>query len=321
MESRSRTRASMSALLPVMSLLVGRSHECDHPAWVRQLPAVSHPTFDITGSSADIDARVRERLSMGKPLYSVDAQLVAELAPDLILSQTHCDVCAVTPADLSRNPSPVCSHPVHALTASTLDGVLKDFLDVARVLGVVEKGQQLVERIRVRLEALKVRTQSLRHPTVVCLEWIDPVFPMSNWGPEVVALAGGAGLLGAPGRHSATTPWVAVRQADPEVLVVAPCGFDLPRTLNEMPTLAARPGFKELSAVRSGRVYVADGNLYFNRSGPTLFETPELLAEILHPNAFAPTKRGVAWVRWPGESARGFVKNFVAMAPPSRSSQ
>jgi iron complex transport system substrate-binding protein len=281
------------------SLLVGRSHECDHPAWVRQLPAVSRPTFEITGSSADIDARVRERLSTGQPLYSVDAQLVAELAPDLILSQTHCDVCAVTPADLSRSSSPVCSHPVHALTASTIDGVLKDFLDVARVLGVVEKGQHLVERIWARLEWLKVRAQSLPHPTVVCLEWIDPVFPMSNWGPEVVALAGGAGLLGAPGRHSTMTPWQAVRQADPEVLVVAPCGFDVPRTLSEMPTLAARPGFKELRAVRSGRVYVADGNLYFNRSGPSLFETPELLAQILHPNVFAPTRCGAAWVQWP----------------------
>jgi iron complex transport system substrate-binding protein len=157
-----------------------------------------------------------------------------------------------------------------------------------------------VDAIRGRLDRLGERTRRLPHPTLVCLEWIDPVFAMGNWGPELVALAGGTSLFGKAGVHSTTTAWEAIRAADPEVLVVAPCGFTLERALAEMPVLAARSGWGELRAVKDGRVFVADGNLYFNRSGPTLFETPEVLAEIMHPDAFPPRHEGGVWRRWPG---------------------
>lgn len=278
--------------------LVGRSHECDHPSWVKRLPSVSRPTFDITGSSADIDARVRERLASRQPLYEVDEKLLADLAPDVIITQTHCEVCAVRPADLSHSTRIVTRRPVVALGASTASGVLDDFLQVASVLELGERGHELVRQLRERLDALAATTRLLRHPTVVCIEWIDPIFPMSNWTPELVERAGGIGLLGASGQHSTTTPWDAIRAADPEVLVVAPCGFELPRTLTEMPILAARPGFADLRAVRAGRVYAADGNLYFNRSGPSLFETADLIAEMLHEGILPPRHEGTAWVRW-----------------------
>ena len=134
---------------------------------------------------------------------------------------------------------------------------------------------------------------------MACLEWIDPVFAMGNWGPELIALAGGVCALGTAGAHSTTLPWQALRDADPDVIVVAPCGFGVERTLAEMPTLAGQPGWGDLTAVRAGRVYVADGNLYFNRSGPLLFDTPDILAEILHPTAFPPTHEGALWRRWP----------------------
>jgi iron complex transport system substrate-binding protein len=133
----------------------------------------------------------------------------------------------------------------------------------------------------------------------VCLEWIEPPFAMGNWGPELVALAGGDSLLGTTGAHSHTTPWEAVRAADPEILVVAPCGFDLARAAAEMPTVAAYPGFAELRAARAGRVYVADGNLYFNRSGPAVFDTIDLLAEIFHPGHVPRRFAGTAFARWP----------------------
>jgi iron complex transport system substrate-binding protein len=278
--------------------LVGRSHECDHPSWVKRLPSVSRPTFETIGSSAEIDARVRARLSAGKPLYEVDAEKLLELAPDLIITQTHCEVCAVGPGALPQSPPTITRRPVVALGASTPSGILDDFQQVARVLGLAEQGRNLVERIRQRLAALTTTTRQLQRSSIVCLEWVDPIFPMSNWMPELVERAGGVGLLGVPGHHSAATPWDAVRQADPDVLVVAPCGFDLPRTLAEMPTLAARPGFRDLRAVRAGRVYAADGNLYFNRSGPSLFTTPEIVAEILHGSVFPPIHEGPAWVRW-----------------------
>ncbi len=284
--------------------LVGRSHECDHPGWVRRLPAVSRPTFDITGSSAAIDQRVRERLHAGRPLYEVDEAALTALEPDVIITQTHCEVCAVTPADLAHGGGARLERKqVVALRTGSLQGILDGFLEVSAVLGAAGAGQALVADLRWRLDKLQARTAVLRRPTVVCLEWIEPVFAMGNWGPELVTLAGGTDTLGTPGAHSVTTPWEAVRAADPDVLVVAPCGFGLARTMEEMPLFAARPGWSELRAVRAGRVFVADGNLYFNRSGPMLFETPEILAELLHPTVFPGRHEGTAWAHWSAAAA------------------
>jgi iron complex transport system substrate-binding protein len=220
----------------------------------------------------------------------------------VIVTQTHCDVCAVTPGDLAHGlPARLERRQVVALETGTIDGILDGFQAVAGVLGAADAGRALVAGIRARLAALAEKTRALPHPrpTVACLEWIDPLFAMGNWGPELVALAGGTNALGVAGAHSTTLPWEALRAANPDVIVVAPCGFRIDRTLAEMPALAARPGWAALAAVRAGRVFVADGNLYFNRSGPLLFETPEILAEILYPAAFPPAHEGVVWRRWP----------------------
>jgi iron complex transport system substrate-binding protein len=305
--------------------LVGRSHECDYPAWVKALPAVSEPTFDITGTSAEIDRRVRERLRAGQPLYRVDEEVLARLRPDVLITQTHCEVCAVTPGDfLPQNPQRVPNLPrwapaaepptpdamhgssaprlerrqVVALSAGTLEGILDGFRSVAQVLDLAEAAERLVEDLRGRVSAVEREVAGLPRPSLVCLEWIDPIFCMGNWGPELVALAGGDNRLGIAGAHSTTGAWDDVRRADPEVLVVAPCGFDIERTEREMPTLGSQPGWSELRAVRAGRVYVADGNLYFNRSGPSVFDSVRILAEMLHPKALPPSFEGRAWRRW-----------------------
>jgi iron complex transport system substrate-binding protein len=283
--------------------LVARSHECDFPAWVKRLPAVSRPTFDVDGSSGEIDARVRERLRAGAPLYEIDEALLASLAPDVIVTQTHCEVCAVSPGDLAHpSAGPKLERrQVVALHTGTIDGILAGFEAVAGVLGAADAGRALVGGIRARLAALAERTRALPHPTVGCLEWIDPLFAMGNWGPELVALAGGTCAPGPAdaGTRSTTLSWQALRDVDPDVIVVAPCGFGLERTLGEIPRLAAHPEWRALAAVRAGRVFVADGNLYFNRSGPLLFDTPEILAEMLHPAAFPPAHEGAVWRRWP----------------------
>jgi iron complex transport system substrate-binding protein len=279
--------------------LVGRSHECEDPPWVRGLPQLSAPTFPIDGPSGEIDAHVRAKLRAGAPLYQVDESLLATLAPDFILTQTHCEVCAVSPADLACGvPATLERRGVVVLDGGTLETILDGFARVAEVLGVADAGRALVQRLRARAEGVAARVRQWLAPTVACLEWIEPVFAMGNWGPELVALAGGRSVLGQAGARSTTTAWEAVRAADPDVLVVAPCGFSLARTWQEMPTLAARPGWSDLRAVRAGRVFAADGNTYFNRSGPSLFETPEVLAEMLHPQGFAPTHAGTAWRMW-----------------------
>jgi iron complex transport system substrate-binding protein len=278
--------------------LVGRSHECDHPAWVRSLPAVSEPTFDITGSSGEIDRRVREKLRAGEPLYRVDEELLARLAPDVLITQTHCEVCAVTPADLAHaGAAPrLDRRQVVALAAGTLDGILDGFRGVAQVLGLADAGARLVNELQERVRAVERAVAGRSRPSVVCLEWIDPIFCMGNWGPELVARAGGDSRLGVAGAHSTTGTWDEVRRVNPEVLIVAPCGFDIERTLREMPALTAQPGWADLGAVRTGRIFVADGNLYFNRSGPSVFDSVRILAEMLHPDALDPTFEGRAWV-------------------------
>lgn len=277
--------------------LVGRSHECDFPEWVKRLPALSRPTFDVSGSSAEIDRLVRETLRAGKPLYAVDEARLAALAPDVVITQTHCDVCAVSPATPGCETRLARDHAV-ALQTGTLEGILQGFTDIARIIGRVEAGERLVAEKRAQMERWRKVTAELRRPRVVCLEWIEPPFALGNWGPQLVTLAGGEPLLGIDGGHSTAIGWQAVRAAEPEVLVVAPCGFGLERARREMPVLAAQPGWNDLQAVRNGRAYIADGNFYFNRSGPGVFDTIDLLAEILHPDLFAPRHRGTAWESW-----------------------
>ncbi|MBV9949352.1 MAG: cobalamin-binding protein [Myxococcales bacterium] len=285
--------------------LVGRSHECDHPAWVRRLPAVSRPTFDITGSSRQIDERVRERLRSGTPLYEVDEAAIAALEPDLLVTQTHCEVCAVTPSDIAHGRPRLVRRELVALRSGSLDAILEGFVELARALGVPEAGAALVAGSRAKLDAVGTATMALPRVSVVCLEWIDPIFAMGNWGPELIAAAGGVDPLARAGVHSTPTPWEAVRRVDPEAIVVAPCGFGLERAAAEMPLLADHPGWSELRAVRKGRVYVADGNLYFNRSGPSVFDTPGLLAEMLHPEVMPPRREGIVWQRFQGGGSPG----------------
>jgi iron complex transport system substrate-binding protein len=185
-----------------------------------------------------------------------------------------------------------------ALRTGTLQGILDGFVEVARVLGVEERGVSLAARCHATVQAVRERTRDLPRARVACLEWIDPVFAMGNWGPELVEAAGGEPLLGRPGAHSTTTPWEAIVREEPDVVVMAACGFDVERTASEMHVMEGRPGWRDLRAVREGRVFVADGNRFFNRSGPSAFETAELLAEMLHPGSFEPRHQGRDWRAW-----------------------
>jgi iron complex transport system substrate-binding protein len=283
--------------------LVGRSHECDDPPWVARLPVVSRPTFDVTGPSAMVDRLVRDKLRAGQPLYEIDRARLDELSPDLVITQTHCDVCAIGPAAVAAAQNAHIWPGLEnlrtiAMRGGSLEGILRDFILVADAVGCPERGQAMVVELRTAMRKWRDATAALSRPRVVCLEWTDPPFPMGNWGPELVELAGGTCVLGNPNSHSAAVPWQAVRDADPDVLVIAPCGFGLERALADAASLPVRPGWSDLRAVHDERVYVCDGNRYFNRSGPTVFATIALLAEMLHPNFFPPAHAGTAYRRW-----------------------
>jgi iron complex transport system substrate-binding protein len=271
--------------------LVGRSHECDNPPWVRALPQCSEPAFDISVSSREIDREVNRRISAGEPLYTIDHARIADLAPDVIIAQMHCEVCAVTPNDLVRENRAK----VVPLSASSLDEIFASIHQIAETLSL--SAHQLIREQRDRLERVRSRTAACRRPSVVMLEWTDPMFAMGNWGPELIEIAGGKPLLGTQGQHSRAIPAERLREADPEFLIVAPCGFNLERSEGEQAVLERLPWWHNLRAVKEGRVAFADGNLYFNRSGTTIVRTAEILAEILHDVDTPKAAENFCW-RW-----------------------
>jgi iron complex transport system substrate-binding protein len=290
----------MVCALGCEEMLVGRSHECDFPPSVVRLPVCTAPKFNIAGSSREIDRDVKALLRDSLSVYRVDADRLAELEPDVIVTQAQCEVCAVSLRDVERA---VCQWlkacpKLVSLVPNALADVWDDVGRVAEALGIPDRGTELVGALRSRVDAIAARAKALSsRPTVACVEWIDPLMAAGNWMPELVELAGGVNLCGEAGKHS---PWMTVDQmvaADPEVIVVQPCGFDIERSRVELPALAGRPEWEQLRAVREGRVFLTDGNQFFNRPGPRLVESLEILAELLHPEAFHFGHEGSGWQR------------------------
>ena len=281
-------------------LLVARSHECDWPASVKALPQASRPSFPTEGGSRAIDLAVKDRLAKALSIYEVDAELLRRLQPDVIITQTQCAVCAVSPADVERAVCQLAGQNVKvvSLEPNRLGDVWEDIRRVAAALGQPAAGEQLVDRLRRRVLEIGTRAASQRHrPKLAVIEWIDPLMTAGNWMPELIEVAGGASVLGEAGVHSPAITWDAVALKDPDVIVVSPCGFDIARTRREWPALAAQRGWQRLRAVKEQRVVVADGNAYFHRPGPRLVESLEILAELLHPGVFTFGHEGTGWVR------------------------
>lgn len=277
--------------------LVARSHECDFPPSVKRLPAVTAPKFDPDGRSYAINERVKAVLQEAVSVYRIDADQLKALAPEVVVTQAQCEVCAVSLAEVERVVGEWLAIPARivALEPNTLADVFRDMQRVAQALGVPERGEALVATLQRRMQAIAARAASLPKPTVVTIEWIDPLMAAGNWMPELVALAGGHNLLGRAGEHSPWLTWDELAGADPDVIVVLPCGYDIAKTQCEMPALTQHPRWPTLRAVQAGRVYLTDGNQYFNRPGPRLVESLEILAEIFHPDHFQFGHHGAGW--------------------------
>jgi iron complex transport system substrate-binding protein len=281
--------------------LVGRSHECDYPPSVKQLPQLTRPKFKVEGTSLEIDQRVKAVLLDALSVYHVDPHLLEELQPTHIITQSQCEVCAVSLRDVELA---VCeftsSRPVIvSLEPNSLDDVWADIRRVAEALGAAERAERLIDQIESRMDDIAQRTHWLENnPTVAYIEWVDPLMAGGNWMPELIEIAAGVNLFGESGKHSPWMTWGELIAKDPDIIFVSPCGFDIKRTLQEMHLLANNPEWKSLKAVVAGRVFVADGNQYFNRPGPRLIESLEILAEVIHPNVFHFGHEGTGWVRY-----------------------
>ena len=270
--------------------IVGRSHECDFPKWVKSLPSCSSTKFLTDGSSYEIDQRIKAIVQEGLSVYKVHADTLNSLEPNIIITQDQCEVCAVSLADLEQAVCQTIASAPRLLSLKTncLADLWIDIQKVADICGVPERGQKLVSDLKTRMEKLAysaaITASYEGRPRVANIEWIDPLMTAGNWMPELVELAGGSNCFGESGKHSPWITWDQVVKADPEVLFISPCGFELDRTEAEAQGMKSLPGWKNLNAVKNDRVYLADGNAYFHRPGPRLVESLEILTCVLHPS-------------------------------------
>ncbi|MGW6871853.1 cobalamin-binding protein [Streptomyces xanthophaeus] len=265
--------------------LVGRTHECDWPPHaVAAVPVVTRAEFDAQElSSREISEAVGGAAHSGSSLYTLDTGALAALAPDVVLTQDLCEVCAVSYEGVSRAVRVLDGGPrVLSLEPRTLDDVLDCLVTVGELLGVRERAERRRTQLHARLDEVRRLTAGRPRPRVVAIEWLDPLWPAGHWVPEQITAAGGDPLLAAPGEHTEPMTWDAVRAARPDVVLVLPCGFPPERTLRERDLLTSLPGWDELPAVRAGQVWVLDGPAYFNRPGPRVVRGAEVLAHVLH---------------------------------------
>jgi iron complex transport system substrate-binding protein len=279
--------------------LVGRSHECDFPEDVAALPALTAPKFKVEGTSAEIDQRVQAIVREGLSVYRVDGEALKALEPDVIVTQDHCQVCAVSLSDVEAATCTWTGRPVEILSLKpdSMADVYADIRRVAAGLDAADAGEALVRGMQDRIGAVTELVAGRRPPRVAFIEWVEPLMAGGNWMPELIAAAGGDNLFGEAGKHSDWMQWGELVAADPEVIVVAPCGYGLARCLEERPLLETKPGWAKIAAVRAGRVYFADGNAYFNRPGPRLADSAEMLAQMLHAEVAGTRGQGTTWVR------------------------
>jgi iron complex transport system substrate-binding protein len=280
--------------------LVGRSHECDYPPSIRRLPVCTEPLIDPSRPSGEIDRQVKATLRQALSVYRVHTDVLQDLQPDVVITQAQCEVCAVSLQDVERSLAGWLASRPHlvSLQPNALADVWGDIHHVAEALGVPERGAALVTDLQERIVAVAERARDLPdRPTVACVEWIDPLMAAGNWVPELVERAGGTNLFGEAGKHSPWMTWPELVARDPDVIIVMPCGFDIARSRDELPALTQRPEWPTLRAVQAGRVYLTDGNQYFNRPGPRLVESLEIFAELLHPETFRFGHEGTGWER------------------------
>lgn len=264
--------------------LVGRSHECDYPEEVSELPICTIPKFNVDGTSREVDDEVKSLVQSALSIYYINEKLLKELKPDIIFTQSQCEVCAVSVSDVEnalKNITGLSSR-VISVEPNSVEDIFNDILTIAEILNVRKKGKELVELIKAKIDSTEKIVYQKSSPSVAAIEWIDPLMAAGNWVPQLIRVAGGKNLFGEAGKHS---PWMKYNdlvEQDPEIIIVMPCGYDIKKSLIEIKTLESKKGWGSLKAVRNRNVYITDGNQFFNRPGPRIIESLEILLDIIH---------------------------------------
>ena len=269
--------------------VVGVTHECDYPAEAQQKPVIVRSLIDSHQmTSIEIDRWVSERLRNNQGLYTIDEEGLREAAPDIILTQGLCDVCAIDYNEVVAAGETLPHKPtIVSLTPNCLTDVLDDIARVGEATGQGQKAQTFVRGLEERIAVMRDRAaQSPARPRVACLEWFDPIYLAGHWVPEMIEIAGAEDVLGRRGEPSEKVEWQSICESAPEIIVLMPCGFDVPRTLREAGVLERLEGWHDLPAVEAGKVFAVNGHAFFSRPGPRLVDGLEILAHIIHPKIF-----------------------------------
>ena len=287
-------------LLGLESQIVGRSHACDFPQSILTIPAVTSPRLDPSASSKVIHDNVMDLVKNATGVYDIDVEMLQKLKPDFIITQDQCEVCAVNKSDLEKALESVLDHKVEIISLSPMsfDDVLNDMSTLGKLFNKVAVAEEYVNNFKeeIRIMAHRHKLDKFK-PEVVCVEWLDPYMVSGNWIPEMVEIAGGINMIGKKNEHSPWTTWEEIAKADPDKLIFMPCGFSMEQTVSELDEIANTEAWKKLRAVRTGNVFITDGNNFFNRPGPRIRESVEILAEIIQPELFLFGHAGVNFVQ------------------------
>ena len=291
------------AFLGQKNSIIGRSHECDYPHDLGHVAKLTSPKINVDGTSGEIDKQINTILENSLSVYKVDVPKLKELNPDYIITQAHCEVCAVSFAEVENIVSQNLNKntKIISLQPNTLGDVFDDIKRVAKELKIENKiNNKIIKNLSKRLEEIKKITSKQKYkPSIACVEWIDPLMMAGNWIPEMVEIAGGVNILGKAGKDSHWVKFHEISKKDPDIIIFLPCGFDIKKTKYELKNfLKQNQDWKFLKAYKNKKIFVADGNQFFNRPGPRLIESLEILAEIMHPNLFKLNYEGKGWINF-----------------------
>ncbi len=289
------------AALGLTDAIVGRSHECDFPSEIKNLPACTQARLNSNAASGEIHDKVNELLQSALSIYQIKTDILQQLQPTHIITQDQCDVCAVSFGEVENalKSLTLTSPQVISLQPDILQDVWNDIARIAKVFEVDSK--QALESLHWRVKTIQDKTQALTAkniPSIACIEWTEPLMSASNWIPELITYAGGKPLFSSTGKPSEILKWQDFVNSNPDIIIFMPCGFDLNRTRTEANSLTQKPEWEKLKAVQNSQVYITDGNSYFNRPGPRLADSLEIVAEIIHPEIFQYGYQGKGWEKF-----------------------
>ena len=282
--------------------IVGKSHECDYPEDLNNIKKLTSPKINVEGTSGEIHKEITEILENSLSVYKVDVNELKKLNPDIVVTQAHCEVCAVSFSEVQEI---VTNHldkntKIISLQPNTLDDVFEDIKRVAKGLNIDEiKTKNLIKPLEERLKNIQVKSSEKKKKKIACIEWIDPLMAAGNWIPEMVKISGGEDVFGKSGKDSHWIKFDEVKKYNPEIIIFLPCGYDIAKTKNEVENLFNQQNkWNALDAFMNKEIYIVDGNQFFNRPGPRLLESLEIFAEIIHPELFNFNHNEDGWINF-----------------------